>query len=91
MKQNKLQQPFMLCSFKLPCLRYMGQVMRKLEERNGMAECLLIKLGMESSLVFLLEPNICMDTLISGLEDFVPFEFKNNSHCFYGMKYGRNW
>ena len=60
MKQNKLQQPFMLCSFKLPCLRYMGQVMRKLEERNGMAACLLIKLGMESSLVFLLEPNIYM-------------------------------
>ena len=56
-----------------------------------LAACLLIKLGMESSLVFLLEPNICMDTLISGLEDFVPFEFKNNSHCFYGMKYGRNW
>ena len=31
-----------------------------------------------------------MDTLISGLEEFIPFEFKSNFHCFYGMKYWRN-
>ena len=32
-----------------------------------------------------------MDALIYGLEELVPFEFKDNSYCFYGVKYWRNW
>ena len=28
---------------------------------------------------------------ISGMQVFVPFECKDNSHCFCGMKYWKNW
>ena len=31
-----------------------------------------------------------MDIFISGLEEFVPFEFKNNSHSFNRMKFWKN-
>ena len=29
--------------------------------------------------------------IFSRLGDFIPIEFKNNAHCYYSIKYWRNW